>query len=149
MNSELARAKWLLFSIALFLVTGCVSWGEFTSLVFGRDIQADVVNSYEVTRKGRFGSNQGQKQVVDYSFTEPDGTRRLGTDTVSTDWTIPAGGKVTVRYTAGVNGNSRLGGHVNWIALSLFGLSSISMGVVGFMLWRTAREATRESRPRR
>jgi hypothetical protein len=148
-DNELARAKWLLISAGIFLVSGCVSWTELVYLVAGRDAQADVVKAYEVTRGGRFGLGGRQRLAVDFSFAEPDGTRRTGTDTVPIDWPVPAGGKVPVRYTAGADGNSRLAGHVNWVGLALFGLSVAAMGVFGFRLWREASEATRDRKPRR
>ena len=76
-ENELARAKWLLLSIGLFLITGCMSWGEFMYLVAGNDAQAEVVKAFETTRRGR------TRLTVEYTFSEPDGTRRKGTDTVS------------------------------------------------------------------
>jgi hypothetical protein len=148
-DNELARAKWLLISAAIFLISGCISWGELVYLVAGRDTQADLDKAYEVTRGGRFGLGGRQRLTVDFSFTEPDGTRRTGTDTVRTDWPLPAGGKVPVRYTAGANGSSRLAGHVNWVGLTFFGLSVAAIGMLGVQLWREASDATRERRPKR
>lgn len=148
-DSELARAKWLLIAGAIFLVSGCVSWGEVVYLLFGRDAQADVTKAYEVTRRGRFGVGGRTRLTVEYSFSEPDGTRRTGTDTVPTDWFDQPGGKVEVRYTAGANGSSRLAGHVNWVGLGFFGLSVGLLGFFGFRLWREASDATRDRKPRR
>jgi hypothetical protein len=148
-ENELARAKWLLISVAVFLFSAWISWGELLYLIVGRDAQADVVKAYEVTRGGRFGVGGRQRLVVDYSFTEPGGTHRTGTDTVPPDWPIPQGGKVPVRYTAGADGNSRLAGHVNWIGIVLFGLSVGAVGVFGYRLWREASEAYRERKPGR
>ncbi len=146
-DNEIARAKWLLISAVIFLVSGCVSWGELVYLVAGHDAQADVVKAYEVTR-GRLSRKQ-QRLTVDFSFTEPNGTRRTGTDTVPTDWPLPVGGKVPVRYTAGADGSSRLAGHVNWVGLTFFGLSVAAIGVFGFRLWREASEATSDRKPKR
>ena len=148
-DHELARAKWLLLSAAIFLISGCISWDELVYWVSGRDIQADVVKAYQVTRRGRLGQSEVQRLTVDFAFTEPEGTRRTGTDTVARDWPLPGGGKVPVRYTAGANGSARLSGHVNWVGLVLFGFSLGSVGVFGFRLWREAVDATRDQKPKR
>lgn len=143
-DHEIARAKWLLGALAILLLSSCISWGELTYLVMGRETQADVDKAYVVTRRGRFGTNQGQQLCVDFSFNEPDGTRRTGTDTVRVDWPADIGGKATVRYTPGANGKSRLAGHVNWLGVSLFALSVGCVAVFGFRLLREASEATKE-----
>jgi len=41
---ELARAKWLLGAFAVFLVSGCIGWGEISYLISGRNAIADVTN---------------------------------------------------------------------------------------------------------
>ena len=148
-DNEIARAKWLLISAAIFLVSGCVSWGEVVYLISGHDAQADVVEAYEVKRGGKFGRGGQTRLSVDYTFNEPDGTRRTGTDMVSPDWPMPSGGKVPIRYTAGAEGNSRLAGQINWIGLMFFGMSIAAMGMFGYRLWLEASEETSDRKPRR
>jgi hypothetical protein len=148
-DGELARAKWLLIAAAVFLVSGCISWGELVYLAVGKDADADVVKAYPVTRGGRFGVGGRPRLAVDYTFTEPDGTRHTGTDTVDPNWPANTGGKVPVRYTAGADGSSRLAGHVNWVGLALFGLSVAALGVFGYRLGREAADEPRGRKPRR
>ena len=148
-DNELARAKWLLISAFIFLVSGCISWGELNYLVAGRDTQADITKAFEVARRGRFGIGRSERLTLEYTFQEPDKTHRTGTDTVSLDWPIPASGKIPVRYTAGADGRSRLAGHVNLVGLTLFGLSVGAMGLFGYRLWREASEATSDRKPKR
>jgi hypothetical protein len=138
---EIARLKGLLTSTVLFLVSGCLSWTEMAYFIMGQDTQASVIKTYEVKRRW------GKRQVVDYQFTEPGGTNRRGSDTVSRDWKVPPDGKVPIRYTAGSDGNSRLTGNVNWVGLILFAVSLASIGWFVFRLWREASEATRERYP--
>ncbi|MBX7105945.1 MAG: hypothetical protein K1X57_17820 [Gemmataceae bacterium] len=147
-DTEIARAKWLLISAAIFLLSGCISWGELMYLVAGRDAQADVVKAYEVTRGGRFGLGGHQRLTVEFAFIEPDGTRRIGTDTVPPDWPLATGAKVPVRYTAGAEGRSRLADHANWIGLAVFGVSLASISIFGVRLWREALAETRDRSPR-
>jgi hypothetical protein len=147
-ESELARAKWLLIFIALFFISGCMSWGEMMYLIVGKDAEARIAKVYESTRRGRFGLARGTYLTVEYSFMESDGTQRTGMDSVALDWPVPESGKVRVRYRAGADGESRLAGHVNWGALALFGVSFGFVGFFAFRLWREASDATRE-RPRK
>jgi hypothetical protein len=148
-QSELARAKWLLFGAVLFLVSGCISYDEFVYLIFGRKTQASVTGVSEVTRTRRFGLSKNKVLMVDYSFAEPDGTRRTGSDAVPIDWPRPEGSKVEVQYTRGADGSSRLAGHVNWFGLIFFGVSFASVCVFGYRLWREASEATSGSTSKR
>jgi hypothetical protein len=144
--SQLSRFRWILAAIVVFLISGCMTWGELIYLVSGRNAEADIVKINEVTRRGRFGIPR-QSLVVNYSFAEADGTRRTGADTMSADWTAPSSGKVPVRYTPGANGNVRLVGNVNWLSIILFGVSVAIIGFFGFRLWSEATEASRERNP--
>jgi hypothetical protein len=149
-DNELARAKWLLIAIAVFLFSACISWGEMIYLVFGRETQADISKIYaEVRSSGRFRQRQSETMMIDYSFTEPDGTRRTGTDSIFEGMVFPSDKKVMVRYTSGAEGRSRLAGHSNWIGIILFLGSLTAIGIFGFRLWREAKEATRDRKPRR
>ena len=148
-DQELTRAKWLLFSGLFFLVSCFMSYRELVYLVRGRVAQAAVTKAYEVTQRGRFGVSQGTRLTVEYTFTEPDGTRRSDSDTVDTDWPLPSNESVPVQYTPGAGGRSRLSGHVNWAWIAIFVVSLGVMGVFGYRLWRVAHEATRPARSRR
>jgi hypothetical protein len=140
-ENELARAKWLLIAVLLFLVSGCISYGELDYALRGHDAEARVTKAYESR------STRGRTSLtVEYEFTEPDGTRRKGMNSVPTDWPVPPDGTVVVRYTAGADGNSRLAGRVNWIGLTLF---AISVGAVIVFIVRLLREAADEPKPRR
>ena len=140
-QNELARAKWLLLGIVLFLISGCMSYGEITYFLNGHDTEADITKTYE--SRGRRG---GTSLTVEYAFAEPGGTRRKGMSSVATDWSVPNNGKVPVRYTAGADGSSRLAGRVNWIGLGLF---AVSVGCVGVFVVRLLREGAAEPEPRR
>ncbi|MGL6077035.1 MAG: hypothetical protein ACRC8S_23000 [Fimbriiglobus sp.] len=139
-DSEVAKAKWLLISVVVFLFSGCISWTEMSYLLFGKDAQADVTNAYEVTRRGKFGTGGRKQLVIDYAFNEPDGTRRTGTENVSLDWPMPKNGKVPVRYISGADSSSRLAGQVRWGGLALFGASLGLISFFGFRLWREAND---------
>jgi hypothetical protein len=147
-ESELARAKWLLVAGAIFLVSGCVSWGELVYLVSGKTAQAEVTNAYETVRR-RFGIETSRQLTIDYAFNEPDGTRRIGTDSVSPNWRIPESGYVAVRYTPGADGSSRLAGNVHWFGLVFFLISMGAIVIFGIRLWRQAAEATGGMRPKK
>jgi hypothetical protein len=140
-ENELARAKWFLLGLLVFLVSGCISYGEVAYFLNGRDADADVTKVYE--SRGRRGSTS---LTVEYAFVEPDGTRRKGMESVLTDWPVPANGKVGVRYTAGEDGSSRFSGRVRWLGLGLF---AVSAGVVVLCAVRLLIEGASEPAPRR
>lgn len=148
-DSEIARAKWLLFSGALFILSCFICYSELKYLIRGKQIQAKVTDAYEVTRRGRFGLSRGTVLTVEYAFTEPDGTRRTDSDTVSTDWKLGSDGTVSVQFTPGADGRSRLSGHVNWFGIVIFVVSVGVMSFFGFRLWRQASEATKPSKAKR
>ena len=138
-DSELAKAKWLLISGVLFVVSCFICYGELVYLLNGRETQASVTKVYEVTKRGRFGMNRGTRLEAEYAFKEPDGTRRTGTSTVGKDWDFSD--SVAVRYTPGENGRSRLAGHVNWLGIILFFASVCALGFFGFRIWRSYTES--------
>jgi hypothetical protein len=147
-DQELARAKWLLFSGVLFLVSCFLSYAELVYLLRGKQVQATVTSAYETPIRGRFGTVRGMQRTVEYAFTEADGTRRTDSDTVSLDWDLPNNGTVPVQYTPGAEGRSRLAGHVNLVALVIFAVSVVVLGIFGYRLWREASEATKPRRRR-
>ena len=138
---EVGRAKWLLIALAVLLVSGCLSYGELIYWIAGKDVQADITKTSETQRRRRWLTQSRRRLVVEYAFTEPNGARRTGSDTVSNDWPGPKSGKVGVRYTAGENGSSRLAGGVNWVGLALFALSA---GAMGFFVGKLYLEARAE-----
>jgi hypothetical protein len=140
-DSELARAKWLFFSGILFIVSCFVCYSELMYFLREKQTQATITKAYEVTRRGRFGLGSGTALTVEYTFVEPDGTRRDDRDTVSPDWELPSDGTVPVQYTPGAEGRSRLSGHVNWFGIGFFVVSVVVLGVFGYRLWREASEA--------
>ena len=141
MDNEVARAKWLLIGVVVLLISGCISYGEVAYYLNGHDADADITKAYESrSRRGR------TRLTVEYAFTEPDGTRRTGQDTVSTSSSVPRAGKVPVRYTPGEGGSSRLAGQVNWVGLALFAISAGCVAIFGI---RLLLEGASEPKPRR
>jgi hypothetical protein len=130
---ELARFKWILLALVVFIISGCLSWGELMYLVTGKDAEANIGKVYEVTKKG------SKWLSIEYSFSEPDGTSHNGDLNAALDWRPPANGKVPVRYTPGKDGNVRLAGAVNWIALGCFGGSMALVAFFGIRLFLQAR----------
>lgn len=146
-EAEFARLKWLLCGGILFLVSGWFTLQEFDYKMSGRDAVADVTKTYQ--SRGRRGSTNYH---VEYAFTEPNGTQRKGTDTVSASWSVPPDGKIPIRYTPGANGNSRLTGKTSWawIWVGLFALLVVCIGVfVIRLLLEAASEPPKRRRRRR
>ncbi|QJW94426.1 DUF3592 domain-containing protein [Frigoriglobus tundricola] len=142
-ETEIARAKWLLMGVLFFLVSGCFSYGEAVYLVSGHEATATVSKTFE--SPGRRG---GTRLSVEYTFSEPNGTPREGTDTVPTAWSVPANGQVPVLYISGTDGSSRLAGNVNWVALGIFAFSLVWIAVFAARLFGATRDEP-QRRPRR
>jgi len=140
-ENELARAKWFLVGIVLFLLSGCMSYQELAYLINGRETQADITKVYE--SRGCRGST---RLTVEYAFTEQDGKQRKAMDTVSTNWPVPPNGKVAVQYTPGEDGSSRLAGGVHWIWPAVFAFSLLCLLIIAV---RLLREGAEEPKPRR
>ena len=139
-NAELAKFKWLLLGGAIFLLSFCFTYEEVVYLINGHEIQANVTKAYVVTKRG------SSRLTVDYTFTEPDGTFRKGSDTVSPDWPLPQSGTVLVQYTAGADGSSRLAGHIYWLGVSIFTVSILFMGIG---IYNLVQEANEDVKPRK
>jgi hypothetical protein len=139
-DNLLARAKWALLSgaVLLLLMSACFTWGELGYRLFGRTVEAGIVEAKQVTHRDRYGNAKPPVLLIHYAFTEPDGTRRTGVDEISADFPIPADRKVTVQYTAGSEGSSRLAANA-----SLGGpiLLLIALAVAAFFGYRAFREA--------
>jgi hypothetical protein len=135
---ELGRAKWLGPFLALFGIACFISYEEAIYLIRGNSTQAKITDvSFETPRY--FGIPTGERLLVDYEFTEADGTHRTGRDFRSKDWEIPDNRTVAIRFTSGVNGTSRFAGHVNWFGLGFFVISLTWVGCFGYALWRERR----------
>jgi hypothetical protein len=147
-DNEFGRAKWLALSGLAFVISCFVVYDEVVYLVRGRVATANVTSAYEVTTR-RFGVVTGKSLTVEYTFTEPDGTPRSGSDTVSASWVLPETGGIPVRYTPGAEGRSRLAGHFYWAGVVFFFVALLVMGVFGYRLWREAKEAYEPKKPKR
>jgi hypothetical protein len=137
------RAKWygILLPVVLFLTSACATWGELVYFAFGHTAAAGVVDATEVRHRGRFGDEKEPVLLIHYAFTEADGTRRTGVDEVPADFPIPPERKVTVDYTAGPDGASRISRGARWNGPILFTICLIVVGVWGYQLYREASQA--------
>jgi hypothetical protein len=143
-DGERRKVGWLLFSAVALLASCCISFHELTYFVRGRQANGTVTRSYETVLRGRSGFKRGTVRTVEYTFKEPDGSRRSGSDTVPLDWPLSADGTVGVQYMPGADGQSRLAGHINIGGVALFvGMCSL----VAFFLYRVLREASEATRP--
>jgi hypothetical protein len=139
---ELTKAKWLLGAVVFFLIACYLSYEELVYLIWGREVQASVTQTFVAER----GRRRIPMLTVEYKFTEPDGTSRSDSDDVQTDWPLPSNKTVAVVYIPGKDGRSRLKGHGSWLGPVLL---AVSIGVVGFFairLWRQAAMATKSLR---
>jgi hypothetical protein len=143
-DRDMDKTKWVLIAGGLFFVSCFMVWSELMYFLKGREAQATLTEAYEVDQRGRFGRSRGTRIELEYRFTEPDGTQRTGSTSVSNDWTPPGNGIVTVQYTPGVKGRSRLQGQVNGFWLFVF-FGSLTAVVVFFVMM--SREAADLDRP--
>ena len=70
-ENEIAKAKWLLAGVFLFLVSGCFTYRELNFWLRGADGQATVLQVFE--SRGRRGSSS---MTVEYEFTDVENNRR-------------------------------------------------------------------------
>jgi hypothetical protein len=141
MDDELRKVKLFLVCLVLFLVSCYFGYEEIVYFVMGRSTPATVTKVADLTTRGRGGERTHRQ--IEFSFTEADGTKRSGEDSMSTSWTPPPDGVVQVRYTAGVSGRARLAEHVNWLGLGMFVAAMALVLFFGTRLWLQARAATR------
>lgn len=125
------KYKYAIFFGLLFLVSVYYSWQELVYLVRGRTAEATVTENYPMP-SGRFGQNRSR--VLDYHFRDTEGLPRKGADTIGMDEPIP--GMVTVQYTPGEKGRSRIHGHVRWWALAIFGIAVAGLAFALYQLNR-------------
>jgi hypothetical protein len=138
MDEEVGRAKWLLLSGVMFLVSCFICYAELRYLISGREVQATVTKVTEVTQRRRYGLGESKHLSIEYAFQEPNGTMRKGEDSVGLDSPLARGPTVPVQYTPGGDGRSRLVGHVHWVGIAVFVISVSILGVAGWRLWREA-----------
>jgi hypothetical protein len=141
MDDELRRAKLFLAGLVLLVVSCVFGYEELSYLFLGRETSATVTGVKEITTHGRTGEHTHRE--VEFTFVEPGGTRRTGSDRLDTSWTPPANGVIQVRYTPGADGRARLAGHVNWLGVGMFAVALCLVLFFGVRLWLQARAATR------
>jgi hypothetical protein len=135
-DNEIAKAKWLLGGIFLFLISGCFTYRELNFWLRGTDGQATVVQVFE--SRGRRGSTS---MTIEYEFSDTENNRRKDQQSVSPDSSLPGvGSKIPIRYTPGKEGSSRLLGGVNWLFIGIFVVSIVLMGIGIFALIREAND---------
>jgi hypothetical protein len=142
---DLIGATWLVVSVVILLISGCVCWDELIYLVSGQNVYAEITNTHKVYGGDYSENAKPRRLTLDFIYTEAGGTRRMGTDTVPADWPIPEGGFVPIRYIPGQD-HSRIAGHINWISPVFLGLSVLSLALFGIRVWRKAAKATREKK---
>jgi hypothetical protein len=142
-NKELANAKWLLGCIVVFLVSCFFVYDEFCYLIWSREAPGTITKVYTSTTR------RGTVLNVDYTFTEADKTARRGTVVLSDSWSPPPGNTVTVQYTPGELGRSRLAGTIYRLPIIIFGVSLLAVLVVIVRLVREANDAYRPRKPKR
>lgn len=118
-ENDLARLKWLLIVGVLFLISGFFSWREFKYIVFGTTVDASLVQTYQTEERGRRGRVK-QMLVVEYRFTDKDGSARKEKDTISASSPAPTGPLVSIQYLSKSPGSSRLTGHTQRIWMFVF-----------------------------
>ncbi len=128
----------------MFIASSVISYSEAAFVLYGRDTDGTVTHLYEITsRRG------GTQLKVEYSFTEPNGIKREGTDFVSQGWAVPADRRVAVRYATGARGSSRLAGHPNRLAVVMFFISGAVLLAFFVRLMVLAIRESRDLEPKR
>jgi hypothetical protein len=118
---------------------GYFSYVEISYLLLGRETTGTVNKVTDFTRRHR-GHEHTYRQV-EFTFAEPNGTRRTGEDNMDTSWMPPSSGVIKVQYTPGVNGRARLAGNVKWSGFVIFAVAlAVLFFAVGW-LWLDARAA--------
>jgi hypothetical protein len=121
--------------VITFLVSTFMSCQELKYSTSGKKAEATVDRVYETT--GRRG---GVTRHVQYHYHDEGGNLRNANDSVPDDWTPPRSGTITIEY---LSDTSRVAGHRNYMALTIFFASLVAMIVGTFMFVRHVREATK------
>ena len=136
-ESEVRRFKWILGSAAMFLLSGCYSYDELKYAMFGKHVDAHVLQKNEFNDARLRGPNV-RMIAVKYQFAEAGGGIRSERDNVPLDWPFTAGDTVRVQYIPGVPDRSRLAGNNNLFPVAIFTVCLVLLGVSAFKLWREA-----------
>lgn len=144
-DEELAKFKWLLIAVIIFLGSGYFSYKELKFAVWGATAEARVSETFATRNSSRRRSRP--LLAVKYSFTDEDGNQFSERDDVPIDW--PVSENMTVQYLPGVEDSSRLLGHSSWLAVCVFLASLGLLGFAGYGLYKEATEAVHGKRPGR
>jgi hypothetical protein len=113
---------------------------QLNYLVFSKRAEATVTRAEGVVYwQERNGQRTEQRAIrVSYKFVEPDGTRRDGHDEFPASMGYQCGQKITVEYTSGDLGTSRVAGNWNVVWIILFFVSGAMLGAFGLFEWIAA-----------
>ncbi len=147
-DEESRRLLVWLFTLVVLLVTGWWSASELRYLVWGRVIEAKLIQSHAVP-----GQIEPEERVlrVTYEFREPGGSLRREEDDVPEDWILSPLSPIDVQYIPGSPGSSRLAGNFSLVPVFVFAGVLAWLGFCLYKVWREARAAVagRRSRPLR
>ncbi len=136
MEDDTRRFKIMLFVGMLFLVSAYCSCQEMKYAIWGKTAEATITSTRPmVVSEGR---RTRRVLMVQYQFTEANGTERRDSTTRALDWQPPADGKLIIDYLAGVEGRSRPHGKWNYIAVAFF---LIMLSAMVFFVVKTFRSA--------
>ncbi|MFT3880309.1 MAG: hypothetical protein QM703_11685 [Gemmatales bacterium] len=112
--------KLVLLGTAGLIIFGIMSSGEIDYLLYGKTAQAELVS-----KQDRFQKKQTVFDLMEYRFKEESGLERRCMHVQKAS--VPVLEKVTVQYTPGASGQSRIlnDNTISWLWLGLFGLSII------------------------
>lgn len=146
---ESSKIRLAFGAFMVFVVSGYYSLDEARYLAWGRNAQADVVESYVSPNPG--GRRRPDVRVVRVSFPDEEGRARTGTDLLHRDSEVRAGDRVAVDYIPGNEYMVRLVGHRNLAPVFIFLACLGAMAVFLGMLVREANEPAgrRRASPRR
>ena len=124
------RLKWLLVGLGVLSVASVLSWPELEYVLFGKTVEAEVVEVREVVESQR----RSDQLLIQVSYRFDDQSHeRQESDRVPVSWQRPEAGKaIAVQYLPGRGSASRLAGHYNIAPLAL--LVVILGAVVGFLI---------------
>ncbi|HEY7090280.1 MAG TPA: hypothetical protein VH518_19440 [Tepidisphaeraceae bacterium] len=122
--------------VIAFLISTFMSCQELKYSTSGKTAQATADRVYQTT------SPRGVvTKHVQYHYHDEGGHLRNANDTVPNDWTPPKNETITIEY---LSDTSRIAGHRNYLALTIFFASLGAMIVGGILFVRHVREATKK-----
>ncbi len=134
MSSMNWKQRVSLLVIIFWCLGGWYSFQELRYALSGANATGRVVEINEEVNHGRFGSEH-HSLLVKYEFQDASGNNRSDSDRVQMDWSPPSDNLIPIRYIPG-GGASRIASNIKVIALWMFGLASIGMGMMGWLFWR-------------